>query len=128
MIITMGINVNDSKERWTHFLLSVKKTIETRNTNSLKPYINKPMGLIRTGVGKAQVVGIIQLGEPIEYRTLEEFRADTHRHCIQKGSAFDFNGWKFGYPVTIIKKFETPMPVYSLGIIARQITPIEVAC
>jgi hypothetical protein len=126
MLVTMGININDSKERWSELLMSFKKTIETRNTNSLKPYVGKPMGLIRTGRGKAQLVGLIELGEPIVYHTLEEFRADAHRHGIKAGSDFDFQGKKFGYPVRVIKKLAIPVPVNSLGIVARKITPIEI--
>ena len=122
----MGININDSAEKWTEFLLTGKKTIETRNTNSLKPYIGKVMGIIRTGVGKAHLVGIVRLGEPIVYATLEQFRADADRHGIEEGSGYDWKGCKYGYPVEVLHRLEKPAPVESLGIIARKITPYEV--
>ena len=126
MMASMGININDSAEKWTEFLLTGEKTIETRNTNSLKPYVGKVMGIIRTGVGKAHLVGIVRLGEPIVYTTLEQFRADADRHGIQEGSGYDWKGKKYGYPVEVLHKLDTPVPVDSLGIVARKITPYEV--
>jgi hypothetical protein len=126
MIVTIGINVNDSKERWTDFLLSGAKTIETRNTNSLKSYIGKVVGIIRTGLGKAEVVGFARIGEPIVYNTIDEFRADADRHGIQEGSTFDFNGKKYGYPIEVIQKLDSPIKVNSLGIVSRKIQPYEI--
>lgn len=122
---TVGININDKKEKWSELLLSGKKTIETRNTNNLKSKVGQPIAVIRTGVGKAHIVGFIMLGEPIVYHTLEEFRADEHRHCIPAGSPFDFNGKKYGYPVEVLHRLEEPIPVNSIGIVSRKITPYE---
>lgn len=126
MFVFMGININDAKERWTDFLLSAKKTIETRNSNSLKSQVGKPVGLISTGRGKAHVVSVVELGRPIVYRTQEEFRADAQRHGVHAGSSFDWKGRKFGYPVKVLKKLDKPIPVDTLGIVARKIKPIEI--
>lgn len=126
MMASIGININDKHEKWSEFLLSGKKTIETRNTNALKSYVGQPVAVIRTGVGKACIVGFIMLDEPIVYNTLEQFRADTERHGIQAGSVFDWKGRKYGYPVEVLHKLEAPLPVTSLGIVSRKITPYEI--
>ncbi len=122
---TVGININDKKEKWSELLLSGEKTIETRNTNKLKSLVGKPVALIRTGVGKAHIVGFIMLGEPIVYNTLAEFRADEHRHRVRAGSPFDFKEKKYGYPVKVLHKLEEPLPVDSIGIVSRKINPYE---
>ena len=127
-IITMGININDNPISWSKFILNGKKTIETRNTNSLKSYIGRPMGIIRTGVGKAHVVGFVIFHEPIVYTTIEEFRADKNKHGVDAGSPYDWCGRKYGYPVEVLKvlnEFEY-IPVDSLGIVARKIKPYEI--
>lgn len=125
-VVTMGININDNPVPWSKFLLNGEKKIETRNTNSLKPYIGKVMGIIRTGVGKAQLVGFVRLSEPIVYTTIEQFRIDQPYHGIEAGSPYDFQGKKYGYPVEVIKVLDEPIPVSSLGIVARKIPTYEI--
>lgn len=127
MMASIGININDGKEPWTDFILSGKKTVETRNRNSLKSLVGKPVGVIRTGVGKAHVIGFIRLGAPIVYTSLEQFRADEELHGIHAGSSFDWNGKKYGYPVEVLAKLEVPIPVDSFGISFRKIQPYEIS-
>ena len=119
---TTGININDSKQPFTKQIISGEKTIETRNTNSLKGQIGKRVGIIRTGKGKPQVVAYATVGEPIIYNTKEEFRKDQDKHLVEEGSEFDIkeDGMKYGYPLTDVKKV-TPFPVTSKGIVSREI-------
>lgn len=126
MIIEKGLNINDSTGQWSDMLLNGVKTIETRNQNNLKAHVGKPIGVIRTGVGKAHVVGFIILGEPIEYKTRLAFRKDAKQHRVKEGSQFDWNGQKFGYPVTVVKKLDKPIPVTTRGIVTRKIKPYEI--
>jgi len=74
--VTRGVNINDKAQPFTDQILSGEKTIETRRTNSLRPYIGQRVGIIRTGKGKALLVGFMDIGHPVIYRTKEEFRAD----------------------------------------------------
>ncbi len=121
MIAVMGININDKSQPYTAQILDGTKTIETRRTQSLKPYVGKRVGIVRTGVGKATLVGYATVGEPIWYATPEEFAADYTRHLVGAGSPHkcDSRG-KFGYPLTDIVACE-PQPVTSRGIVARRI-------
>ena len=91
----MGINVNDATQAFTAEILSGRKTVETRATDSLRPYVGRRVGIVRTGVGRAVLVGFATIGEPIRYETPESFRADYGRHrdskflsafCRQRGS------------------------------------------
>lgn len=121
--VTRGININDKAQPFTDQILSGEKTIETRRTNSLRPYIGQRVGIIRTGKGKALLVGFMNIGEPVIYRTKAEFRADFGRHLVGDKSPFRFKrGGKFGYPVSNVTRCEPPVPVKSRGIIARKLS------
>ena len=126
MIVTKGLNINDSTGPWTTNILTGKKTIETRNQNNLKSLVGKPVAIIQTGVGKARVVGIIKLGEPIEYKTAAAFRKDEDKHLVKEGSFFDWKGIKYGYPIEIIEVVRNPFTVSSKGIVTRKIKPYEI--
>ena len=93
----IGININDKYEPFTEMIFSGEKTIETRKTPSLNPYIGQRVGIIKTGKGKAVLVGFATIGKPVRYETEESFRKDEFKHCVLKGSKYD-NG-KFGYPI-----------------------------
>jgi hypothetical protein len=90
--VTRGININDKVQPFTDQILSGKKTIETRRKNSLRPYIGKRVGLIRTGKGQAMLVGFAVIGEPVFYRTKAEFQADFGRHQVGDKANSDFGG------------------------------------
>ena len=76
-MVKTGININDSEFPFTDEILKGRKTIETRSSPSLKPYVGQRVGLVRTGVGEAQVVGYATIGKPVIYNTYEQFRADS---------------------------------------------------
>jgi predicted transcriptional regulator len=121
--ISIGININDKIQDFTGQILRGEKTIETRNTNSLKPYIGKTVGIIRTGKGKAYLVGYCTIGEPKIYNNEKEFNKDYDKHLVSKDSEFYIkpNNVKFGYPLTSIVKLNEPQPISSKGIISRKI-------
>jgi hypothetical protein len=120
--VTRGININDKVQPFTDQILSGEKTIETRRTNSLRPYVGKRVGIIRTGKGQALLVGFAVIGEPIFYGTKAAFSADFKRHLVGDKSKFRFKrGGKFGYPLTSVTRCK-PRPVFSLGIIARKLS------
>ena len=121
---TVGININDSTQPFTEQILSGRKTIETRNSDSLRKYVGKRVGIIKTGEGPAQVVGYVTIAEPIVYKKRVEFRRDQSKHLIKAGSDFDMaegQDVKYGYPLMDIEKV-TPFPVTSQGIVSRKIT------
>lgn len=118
---TMGININDDAAPWTEWILSGKKTIETRNTPSLNPYIGKRVGIVRTGKGKkATLVGYVTVGKPIKYESPEQFNRDYKKHLVAPDSSFYNGGVKYGYPMIDVEKVEEK-PVDSRGIVARRI-------
>jgi hypothetical protein len=120
--VTRGVNINDKAQPFTDQILSGKKTIETRRKNSLRPYVGKKVGIIRTGKGQAMLVGFAVIGEPIFYGTKAEFSADFSRHLVGDKSEFGFKqGGKFGYPLTSVTRCK-PQPVFSRGIIARKLS------
>ena len=95
----MGININDKCQDFTGQILRGEKTIETRKTRSLDPYIGERIGLIRTGIPKqkATLVGYATVGEPVVYDSVAKFRRDYDKHLVAPGSAFDIkDGLKYG--------------------------------
>jgi hypothetical protein len=120
-VYMIGININDKNYPFTELIFSKNKTIETRKTKSLHPYIGKRVGIVRTGKGKAMLVGFATIGEPIRYDTKEEFRRDENKHCVHTGSEYDIgNDGKWGYPIIDPVRI-TPKHINSKGIVARQI-------
>ena len=115
----VGINVNDKDQDFTGQILSGAKTTETRITNSLKPYIGKTVGIVRTGKGTATLVGTMKVGEPKFYKTSEEFDADFDKHQIAKGSPHYIGSQgKYGYPLSEVQPVE-PVKLPPGGRIAR---------
>ena len=118
-----GININDRTQDFTGQILRKEKVIETRNSPSLKPYVGKRVGLVRTGKGDATLVGFATVGEPVVYNSLAQFRKDFSRHKVKKGSEFDFKCQKYGYPMIDVEP-TTNRKIVSRGIVARQINPV----
>lgn len=125
---TMGININDAQQRFTDEILRCEKTIETRSTRSLDAYIGKVVGIIRTGVGPATLVGYARLGAPELYLSAAEFDADASKHLVSVGNTHHISasptGVKWGYPVTNVISLEKPVRVQTRGIVSRRITRI----
>ena len=114
----MGINV---RAPYADMIVSGLKTIETRSTNSLKPYIGQRVGIVETGSGKAKLVGYATIGMPTVMLETA-FREAESQHLVDKGSEFDIspNGEKYCYPI-IDAHACGPKTLASRGIIARQI-------
>ena len=120
----MGININDCTQDFTGQILRGEKTIETRSTRSLDPYIGERVGLVRTGVGKATLVGYATIGEPVVYDSVAKFRRDYDKHLVAPGSAFDMKDrLKYGYPLMQVETVE-PREIESRGIVARKVNPM----
>ena len=123
--ILSGININDKTQPFTEQILSGAKTIETRNSRSLDPYVGKRVGLVKTGKGDAMLVGYADIGSPKEYKSVSAFRADENKHLVAKNSAFDIKGGlKYGYPISNVEKI-TPTKVKSKGIVSRKLVRIK---
>lgn len=122
IMVTMGININSKAIDFVGLILAKEKMVETRNTRSLRPYVGKRVGIIRTGCGRAALVGYATITEEIFYDTVENFRKDEHRHCVPSGSKFDCTSkGKYGYVLADVVAID-PVPVYTRGIIARKIS------
>jgi hypothetical protein len=118
-----GINIrNDGENRYADLIVDGYKTMESRHTNSLRPYIGQTVGIIRTGEGKAKLIGTVRIGAPIE---VDEHQFNMMRvdHLVPHTSKFDIKSGqtKFLYPIAEARRFEHERDVMSLGIVARKI-------
>lgn len=119
----LGINIktdNISGLSYADLIIDGLKRYETRDTNSLKPYIGRCVAIVRTGEGKAQAIGTVEIGEPLVVGSAQ-FRELQALHLVPAGSMFDIKpgGIKYLYPLANPKRFD-PRPV-AHGIIARKV-------
>lgn len=116
----IGFNVNDKSQAFTDQILSGDKTIETRNKPTLHPYIGQRMGLVRTGKGKAQLVGYVTIGKPKLYTSQRAFDAEAGSHLVGSDSPFHIsktkNGSKWGYELLDVERIEPRHLVDGSGI------------
>tara|TARA_R100001510_G_C7654868_1_gene213717 strand:+ start:3596 stop:3988 length:393 start_codon:yes stop_codon:yes gene_type:complete len=120
LVKQMGININDSEAPYTEMILDGDKTIETRRTNSLDPYVGEEVGIIRTGKGPATLVGFMDIGKPKQYSNSQEFDRDRSKHRVPKDSKEDKEGKSVGYPLSDVERTK-PKEIHSRGYIAREI-------
>lgn len=118
----IGINVrSDGNIDYADLIVDGEKKFETRNTDSLRPYVGKRVSIVKTGSGKAYAIGVATLGEPIEADE-EEFRKLEKEHLVPAGSKFDIQpgSTKFLYPMLNPKRYERPREV-GHGIVSRKV-------
>lgn len=115
-----AININDKEFSFTEKILEKLKTIETRETPSLNSVIGQRVGIIRTGCGKAMLVGYADITGVIEYNTVEAFRADYEKHLVEEGSKYDIKTKKFGYILENVERCN-PTLITAKGIVIRNI-------
>ena len=121
----IGVNVNSKSIPYADLIIDGLKLYETRNSNSLKPYIGQRVAIVRTGAGKAQAIGTVEIGEPLVVGP-EQFRELQALHLVPEGSTFDIQpgGTKHLYPMRNPRRFTQARPV-GHGIIARQVLPLS---
>lgn len=117
LIHMIGININDKHQDFTDQILSGAKTIETRNSKSLHPYIGKQVGIIRTGKGKATLVGYTTIKETKKY--YNNFDLDYNKHLVSTDSPYHGQN-KWGYILVDSFRCEHKL-ITSRGIISRKI-------
>ena len=118
-----AININGSEDPFTDLILAGIKTIETRNTKSLKSLVGQRVGIISTHKKrKALLVGYVNIVKEIKYNNEEEFRADYLRHRVIPGGKYDIKkeGVKYGYVLSNPQKCD-PIVIKAKGIVIRNI-------
>lgn len=120
----MGINVRSDTQaglRYADEIISGKKTYESRDSDSLRPYVGERIAIVRTGEGTAKAIGEVTLGEPLVVDE-EQFNALREQHLVPAGSTFDVKpgGVKYLYPVQEPVRYETERDV-GQGIVSRRV-------
>lgn len=119
--VVKGFNINDKEQAFTEQILAGVKTEETRKSHSLDSLIGKTVAIIRTGKGKAVIVGTCTIDGFTEYRNEEDWSAAYNRHRVERGSKYDFTGFKVGYILRDVERLAEPVPCKSRGIVIRNI-------
>jgi predicted transcriptional regulator len=117
----IGININDDAQPFSQQILNGEKTIETRNSPTLRPYVGKRVGIVSTGKNKkAMLVGFVDIDDEFVYDNAQAFDADIDKHLVTSDSPFYIKGIKYGYHLSNPQKI-TPVPVESRGYVSRKI-------
>jgi hypothetical protein len=121
----LGINIAVDKNGtdYADLIVSGTKKFESRETASLKPYVGKRVGIVRTGAGPAEVIGSVEIGQPIEVNE-KQFNQLRDQHLVAEDSSFNIKKGqtKFLYPM--MNPIPTPaQKVTSKGIVARAVPP-----
>jgi len=122
-IPTIGINVRNDKDiDYASLIVDGKKKYESRKTDSLRPYVGKTVGIVRTGNGPAVAIGQVTIGEPIIVDA-EKFNKLRNQHLVPKSSKFDIDidSTKYLYPMINPVRWDNEKPIKSKGIISRKI-------
>ena len=123
--VTKAFNINDKEQEFTRQILDGIKTVETRERHTLDSLIGMTVAIVRTGRGKAVIVGTCRISGSVEYRTESEFTSAFRAHRVGIGSKFDFQhsktGMKVGYILAVVVELDRPMPCGSMGIVIRNI-------
>lgn len=119
--VVKGFNINDREQAFTEMILAGLKSEETRKSHSLDSIIGKRVAIIRTGRGKAVIVGTCTIEGYTEYRNEEDWSAAYNRHRVERGSKYDFTGFKVGYVLRNVQRLSDPVPCKSRGIVIRNI-------
>ena len=118
---SIGVNINDDVAPFTEYILNGEKTIETRNTPTLRPYVGKRIGIIKTGKKiKATLVGYVNIDKEIVYDSKEKFDKDYSKHLVGGDSPYFFDNIKFGYSLKDPERI-SPTPITSKGIVSRKL-------
>ena len=125
----MGINVrSDGDIDYASLIVDGEKKYESRKTDSLRPYVGKIVGIVRTGNGPAVAIGQVTIGEPIIVDA-EKFNRFRKQHLVPQGSKFDIDsdGTKYLYPMIDTVRWDNEKPVKHRGIVSRKIQEQGVA-
>jgi hypothetical protein len=119
----MGINVASDRKAGIHYadlIVDGKKTIETRNSDTLRPYVGKRVAIVRTGSGPAKAIGEVTIGEPM-VANKAKFRAMQSKHMVPEGSMFDITTpTKHLYPLHSPVRYDDERDV-GHGIVSRKV-------
>ena len=125
--VTMGINVRSNHSTdYAWLIVHGRKTLETRRSDTLRPYVGQRVGIVRTGMGQASLVGYVTVGEPTVMNR-EQFRQAESHHMVTAQSEFDIGSdqYKHCYPMIDPVALTCPMILTTRGIIARRIQEQE---
>jgi len=120
---SIGINVNqDGNNKYADKIVDGEKTLETRASDSLRPYVGKRVAIVRTGEGPAKAIGAVTIGEPIKVTTQKQFDQYRNQSLVPKDSKFDIapGGVKYLYPLENPVRYETERDV-GQGIVSRKV-------
>lgn len=120
----IGINVNSKHAPYARWIVEGIKTIETRDSGSLNPYVGQRVHVVETGLGPARVVGAVTI---VKSDHVLPWRFDAYKrgHLVVRGSPFYPKPNKAKYLYHLIDaEVYGPEKQFTIGrgIVARKVT------
>lgn len=106
----IGININDTEAPYTDMIMDGRKCFETGFRPTLRPFIGQRVAIIRTGKGKVEIVGTVQLLNEVWFGSFP-FDALRKYHCVPKGSKQDTKSGKWSYVLNDPQKLKKPVVI-----------------
>jgi predicted transcriptional regulator len=116
----IGINVRNADIAFADLIVDGVKTIETRDSKSLHPYIGKTVAIVRTGQGKAFAIGQVKIVKCSLVTDALAFDDVYDQHLVAKHSIFYIKDAKYMYHLSDAVRYEAPKPV-GFGIVSRKV-------
>jgi predicted transcriptional regulator len=116
----IGINVRNTAIPFADLIVDGIKTIETRESRSLHPYIDKNVAIVRTGKGKAFAIGQVKIVGCSLITDHMAFDDLYEKHFVAKHSIFYIKDAKYMYHLSDALRYETPRLVAN-GIVSRKV-------
>ena len=106
----IGIHINDNEIPYTQLILDGVKRFETRFRPTLRPFVGQRVAIIRTGKGKAEIVGTVRIVGEVWWDA-EAFDFLRPLHCVPKGSKQDTGKGKWCYLLREPQKLDEPIVI-----------------
>ena len=110
----VGLNIQTP---WSFLLINGWKSVETRSYPLTSKYEGVPLALIETpgkyGRFKSRIIGTITFSHSFQYPDRQSWINDYNRHKVEESDEFCYwneNKKKYGWVVSNIEKFDTPVP------------------
>ena len=106
-----GLNVRGD---FASLIVSGDKPVETRRYKPPEDWLGDRIGIIKTGSGKAMVIGSAILRGWFLYRDIDQWCQERSVHHVPADSVFDWDGtgdrygWRFEDPVMFDEPYPAP--------------------
>ena len=123
----IGINVSNKGQRFADLIVDGLKTIETRSSDSLHPFVGKRVSIIRTGEGTACAIGEVTITGWTWTDDKAQFDGWYDAHKVDASDKYYIGqAGKYLYILADAVRYDIPKPVAKYGMVSRKVEALTV--